>query len=67
MSGKDVPGSSDEEKNEGAREEMHLQQVAEVAREKQEEEDDAAGEDDADESFGQNAESDDRGDAPAGK
>ena len=46
---------------------MHLQQMAKVAGEKKEDENDGAGEDDADESFGENVEGDDGGDAPAGK
>src|SRR5260370_19401012 len=46
---------------------MHLQEVAQVAREEQKDEDDGAGEDDADESLGEDVESDYRGDAPAGK
>ncbi len=41
--------------------------MPEVAREKQEDEDDAAGEDDADESFGEDIERNDSGDAPAGE
>ena len=65
--GEDVPGSSDEEKYQSAGEEMHLQQVAKVAREKKEDENDGAGEDDADESLGEDVERDDGGDAPAGK
>src|SRR5258708_33973417 len=46
---------------------MHLQQMAKVSGEKQEDENYGAGEDDADESLGENVESDYRGDAPAGK
>src|ERR1700719_3676876 len=65
--GENMPGSRDEKKDEGAGKEMHLQEMPQVAREKQEDENDGAGEDDADESFGENIESDDAGDAPAGK
>src|SRR5258708_9742654 len=46
---------------------MHLQQMAKVSGEKQEDENYGAGEHDADESLGENVESDYRGDAPAGK
>src|SRR6266436_969115 len=46
---------------------MHLQEMTQVAREKQEDENDGAGEDDADQSFGEDVESDYRGDAPARK
>jgi len=45
---------------------MHLQEMAQVACEKQEDEDDGAGEDYPDESFGEDVQRDDGGDAPAG-
>src|SRR5579863_9578080 len=44
---------------------MHLQQMAQVSREQQEDKHDRAGEDDADEPFGKYAECDDGSDAPA--
>jgi len=46
---------------------MHLQQMAQVARQKKEDEDDGAGEDNADEAFGEDAERDDGRYAPARK
>jgi len=62
-----VPGGSDEKKDQGAGGQMHLEEVAEVPREKQEQENDGAGKHDANEALGENAESDESGDAPAGK
>ncbi len=65
--GEDMPRSRDEKKDDCAGDEMHLKEVAQVARQQQKDEDDGAGEDDADESLGEDVESDYRGDAPAGK
>jgi hypothetical protein len=46
---------------------MHLAEMAEGTREKKKQKNDGAGKDYADKSFGKNAESDEGGDAPAGK
>ena len=65
--GEDVPGSGNQKKDEGAGEEMHLQHVAQVARQKKKDKHDRAGEDYTDESFGEDAKRYDRGDPPAGE
>ena len=45
---------------------MHLEKMAKVARQQKKEEDDGAGEDNADQAFGEHVERDNGGHAPAG-
>ena len=65
--GEDVPGSGNDEQDDGAGDEAHFEEMAEVTDEQQENENDCGGEDDADEALGENVERDGDGEGPARK
>ena len=63
----DVPGSGDDEHDDGARDEPHFQEMAEISDEQEKNENDGGGKNDADEAFGEDVEGDGDGESPTGE
>jgi hypothetical protein len=63
--GEDVPGGGDEEEEQGGWDEVQLEEQAELAGESQVEDDEADGEDEADDSLGEEVEGGDGGEGEA--
>src|SRR5580704_6794552 len=62
-----MPRGGDDQHDDGAGDEAHFPEMAEIPDEQQEDENDGGGENDADESFGEDVEGDGDGECPAGE